>query len=96
MKSKRARPCTNLNYPGVDDTSVDLTIELGPGATPYNYSDMTGTVSVGTTNPQGFWTYTADGGSTDTFWDRIFWNEEGEGAEPVGTGIVDRGRGARG
>jgi streptogramin lyase len=76
--------------------AVDLTIELGPGATPYNYSDMTGTVSVGTTNPQGFWTYTADGGSTDTFWDRIFWNEEGEGAEPVGTGIVDRGRGARG
>jgi streptogramin lyase len=67
--------------------AVDLTIELGSGANPYNYSDMTGTVISGTTNPTGSWLSTEDSGVAGMEWDSVFWNEEGEGSIPGGTGI---------
>lgn len=67
----RINPATNL---------VDLTIDLGAGANPYNYSDMTGTVLVGSTNPTGTWRRVMDGG-VGAHWDHIYWNQEGEGIE---------------
>jgi len=74
--------------------AVDLTVDLGPGASPYNYSDMTGTVVVGSTSPQGFWTVVQDGGTPGFGWGRIVWNTEPEGNEPSGTEIVVEARAA--
>ncbi len=71
--------------------AVDLTIELGAGASPYNYSDMTGTVVAGTTNPSGTWRKVMDGGAGAS-WDALFWNEEDEGAIPDTTGILVEAR----
>lgn len=62
----RIDPTTNL---------VDLTVELGAGASPYNYSDMTGTVVTGTTNPTGTWRDVIDGGAFGLEWDQISWTE---------------------
>jgi hypothetical protein len=73
---------------------VDLTVDLGPGASPYNYSDMTGTVVVGSTSPQGFWTVIQDSQSPGFEWGRIVWNQEPEGNEPPGTAIVVEARSA--
>jgi hypothetical protein len=55
--------------------AVDLTVDLGPGAGPYNYSDMTGAVVVGSTSPQGFWTVIQDSGKLGFEWGRITWNK---------------------
>lgn len=78
----RINPATNL---------VDLTVELGPGASPYNYSDMTGTTVVGTTSPQGTWRRVMDGGA-GADWEQIFFNEEPEGDVPPLTGLVIEAR----
>lgn len=67
---------------------VDLTIDLGPGANPYNYSDMTGTTVTGTTNPTGTWLMTLDSGVAGNLWDEIFWNTEAEGLIPTGASII--------
>ncbi|MGB9626000.1 MAG: right-handed parallel beta-helix repeat-containing protein, partial [Phycisphaerae bacterium] len=50
-------------------------IDLGEGATPYNYSDMTGFVAQ---QPlwQGKWTVKYDGGVPGGRWGRISWNDD--------------------
>jgi YVTN family beta-propeller protein len=53
--------------------AVDLTVSLGAGAYPYNYSDMTGQVVVSSTSPQGTWSVVQDGGGY-TQWTSITWN----------------------
>ncbi len=68
--------------------AVDLTVDLGPWASPYNYSDMTGAVVVGSTSPQGFWTVVQDSGEAGFEWGRLTWNTEPEALEPPGTAIV--------
>ncbi|MGB3715353.1 MAG: YncE family protein [Candidatus Promineifilaceae bacterium] len=68
--------------------AVDLTVDLGPGASPYNYSDMTGAVVVGSTSPQGFWTVVQDSDIPGFEWGRITWNTEPEGNVPEGSAIV--------
>ncbi len=72
--------------------AVDLTVDLGPWASPYNYSDMTGAVVVGSTSPQGFWTVVQDSESPGFEWGRITWNTEPEGSQPQGTDIVVEAR----
>ncbi|MEA2000366.1 MAG: hypothetical protein U9N84_00545, partial [Actinomycetota bacterium] len=67
---------------------VDLTVDLGAGAGPYNYSDMTGAVVVGSTSPQGFWVVIQDSGEEGFEWGRLTWNTEPEAEEPAGTEIV--------
>ncbi len=67
---------------------VDLAVELGEGAGPYNYSDMTGAVVVGSTSPQGIWTVIQDSGEDDFEWGRLTWNTEPQAFEPPGTEIV--------
>jgi len=62
--------------------AVDMTVYLGSGASPYNYSDMTGTVLIGSTIPSGNWYKLLDGGSAGTYWDQIFWNTEADGFIP--------------
>jgi len=73
--------------------AVDLTIELGSNADPYNYSDMTGTVVTGTTIPAGVWSYLADTGTPGySLWDKIFWNTEAEGYIPADGSILVEAR----
>lgn len=57
--------------------AVDLTVpfpasppDFGAG-NPYNYSDMTGNVLLGSTAPQGTWTVVQDGGSAGHPWARV-------------------------
>lgn len=71
---------------------VDLVVDLGPGASPYNYSDMTGFVGVSQTSPQGLWTVVQDSMARRFEWGRIAWNSEPEGSEPPGTDIVVEAR----
>ncbi|HEY4689482.1 MAG TPA: hypothetical protein VIK33_09235 [Anaerolineae bacterium] len=68
--------------------AVDLTVALGPGAGPYNYSDMTGIVALGLTSPQGSWSVVNDAGTPGAGWSTINWNTEAQGSEPPGTGII--------
>jgi YVTN family beta-propeller protein len=75
----RINPATN---------SVELRVDLGPGASPYNYSDMTGSVSGGVTNPSGFWRSVTDSGITGQEWLRIFWNTEAAAYLPPGAEII--------
>jgi streptogramin lyase len=70
---------------------IDLSVPLGAGAGPYNYSDMTGFVSIGTTAPQGTWTNTYDGGSPGTNWGKVCWNYEAC-SQPAGSSITVRVR----
>jgi hypothetical protein len=74
--------------------AVDLTVDLGPWASPYNYSDMTGAVVVGSTAPHGLWTVVHDSQTPGFEWGRITWNNEPEGSEPTGTSIVIEARAA--
>ncbi|MCP4352740.1 MAG: DUF4114 domain-containing protein [Desulfobacterales bacterium] len=62
---------------------VDLTVSLGAGAGPYNYSDMTGVVAM-QTSMQGTWTVTHDSEWAGTEWKTVSWNSD----EPAGTNIA--------
>ena len=73
--------------------AVDLTVNLGAGAGPYNYSDMTGSVLLGAVQ-QGTWTIVHDTGTPGATGCIISWNNEPEGAEPNGTGITVEARAA--
>jgi len=68
---------------GVPIGAVDLSVDLGSGATPYNYSDMTGFVVINCTKPSGSWTTVHDGEMAGKKWGRITWND----SLPLGTGI---------
>lgn len=72
---------------------VDLTVPL-PGANPYNYSDMTGSLALASTSPQGTWMVTQDGGATGTAWGTITWNAEPAAALPAGSSILVEARAA--
>ena len=72
--------------------AVDLTVDLGSGASPYNYSDMTGIVAIGTTSQQGIWSVVQDTGISGLGWGTIAWNTEPQGNEPPGTEIVVEAR----
>jgi streptogramin lyase len=71
--------------------SVDLTVHLGGGAYPYNYSDMTGSVLFNAIK-QGTWTVTHDGGQAGIEWGTITWNDEAEGDVPEGASITVEAR----
>ncbi|MGX7827008.1 hypothetical protein ACTG9Q_18145 [Actinokineospora sp. 24-640] len=68
--------------------AVDLTVDLGAGAGPYNYSDMTGSVLGEVTAPVGRWSVVQDGGVAGQTWGTVTWNTEPQGAEPAGTSIT--------
>ncbi len=74
---------TNLAY-RIDptDNTVDLTVNLGPGAGAYNYNDGTGSVTA-RTNQRGFWIAVQDGCVPGNRWSQLTWNAD----EPKGTSI---------
>ena len=71
----------------------DLTVSI-PGANPYNYSDMTGSLALRNTSPRGTWTVIQDCGREDVPTARARWNEEPEGSAPAGTEITVASRSA--
>ncbi len=72
--------------------AVDLTVDLGAGAGPYNYSDMTGSVLGEITAPVGTWSVVQDGGAAGQTWGTITWNTEPQGSVPPGTSITVEAR----
>ena len=74
--------------------AVDLVVNLGGGANPYNYSDMTGVINIATTNPRGAWVVTYDSGANGTPWGTIVWNTEPQGSVPAGAKITVEARAA--
>lgn len=75
--------------PTVGLGTVDLVVNLGPGAGPYNYSDMTGNLILGVVQ-QGTWTVVHDSLEDGTDWGTVSWNS----TEPAGTSIKARVRAA--
>jgi YVTN family beta-propeller protein len=71
--------------------AVDLTVELGPSASPYNYSDMTGTVLFAT-NSRGTWRGVIDSGFESALWETLVFNSEPEGVIPPGTSLLIEAR----
>ncbi len=71
--------------------AVDLTVDLGVGAGPYNYSDMTGFGVLGTF-PLGIWSIVQDSGIPGAEWFTIDWNNEPEGNVPPGASLVVEAR----
>ncbi|MBI2926588.1 MAG: immunoglobulin domain-containing protein [Verrucomicrobia bacterium] len=63
---------------------VNLVVDLGAGAGPYNYSDMTGFVTLGTVYPSGSWVFVHDGGLAGRNWNMIEWSA----STPSQTGIT--------
>ena len=73
--------------------AVDKTVDLGPGAGPYNYSDMTGGVAI--SNPtQGFWNVVHTSLALGTSWGVIKWNTEAQASVPSGSSITMEARAA--
>ncbi|MFN5355631.1 MAG: T9SS type A sorting domain-containing protein [Bacteroidota bacterium] len=68
--------------------AVDLTVNLGANATPYNYSDMTGFVVINSTVPSGTWTVIHDGLASGRKWGQIDWTD----SIPANTGIIVEAR----
>jgi hypothetical protein len=74
-----AGPDANGNFVG----AIDLSVGLGAGAGPYNYSDMTGFVAIGATAPSGTWTVVHDSQVVATEWGTVCWDAE----TPAGTAV---------
>ena len=68
--------------------AVDLTVDLGPDAEPYNYSDMTGAVVAGATAKQGMWNMIYDSQISGTAQTTLRWNTEPSGSQPPGSSIL--------
>jgi hypothetical protein len=82
-------------YSGINNEhrigAVDLTVDLGTDDThpndeadPYNYSDMTGFVTLASTLPSGSWVYVQDGGADNKSWNKLSWTS----TTPSGSGIT--------
>ncbi|HYF77437.1 MAG TPA: PKD domain-containing protein, partial [Symbiobacteriaceae bacterium] len=55
--------------------AVDLTVSLGPGAGPYNYSDMTGSILIGAPD-SGTWTVVHDSQVAGARWGTVGWTAD--------------------
>ena len=73
--ASRINPATN---------TTDLTVSLGAGAGPYNYSDMTGSTLTGAPD-DGTWSVVYDSEAADTAWAFLDWNTQvgGDGSFTV-------------
>jgi len=54
--------------------AVDLTVDLGANAAPYDFGDMTGSVPLGLVQPNGSWNVVYDSGTANTQFGTISWN----------------------
>ncbi|GAG39893.1 unnamed protein product, partial [marine sediment metagenome] len=72
-----------------ENSVVDLVVDLGAGAAPYNFSDMTGQVTLHT-SATGTWNVIYDGGAFGAEWHLVTWNREScvDPHEPEGTTLT--------
>lgn len=63
--------------------AIDLSVSLGAGAGPYNYSDMTGFVAIGSPAPSGTWNIIHNSNVAGTKWGRVSWTD----STPAGTAV---------
>lgn len=70
-------------YGGDGLGAVDLTVDIGAGANPYNYSDMTGSI-IPAPPGSGNWTIIHDSGIDNAKWGKAAWNA----STPGGSSIV--------
>jgi len=84
VSNRNSNSLMRINPEGGDDQlgAVDLEVDLGSGARPYNYSDMTGIIAMDTAL-QGTWNVIHSSENLDAKWLRIKWSSE----EPEGTRI---------
>lgn len=68
---------------GANVGAVDMTVSLGAGAGPYNYSDMTGSTLVAPPN-NGAWTIVHNSGVVGQEWGKVSWN----GSTPSDSSLV--------
>jgi hypothetical protein len=69
---------------GVHVGAVDMVVDLGAGAWPYNYSDMTGYVMLAGSHPAGSWDVVFDGGVDNRGWGTLTWNA----LVPTGASVI--------
>lgn len=62
--------------------AVDLTVSLGAGASPYNYSDMTGSLLFGAPD-NGTWSIIHDTGVAGIEWGVVSWNSDEPGDSSI-------------
>jgi hypothetical protein len=73
--------------------AVDLTVSLGSGAYPYNYSDMTGSTLQGAPN-MGTWSVVYDSQIPDAKWGTIDWNSVIAGNGEINVAVASSNDGA--
>ncbi len=86
----RIDPVGGADGLGAVDLTVDLTVfnsSYSYGAGPYNYSDMTGVIAIGSTSPQGAFNVIQDSGENGTVWSLADFNTEAGASVPVGSSI---------
>ena len=71
--------------------TVDLTVSMGAGAGPYNYSDMTGNTVIAAPD-NGSWTVQFDSGAAGTNWGFVTWNDEPQGETPGDSSLTVEAR----
>lgn len=54
--------------------AVDLTVDLGSGAQPFNLGDMAGSALLSQVVPMGTWDVVFDSNQLDTRWNQVSWN----------------------
>lgn len=59
-------------------------VDLGNGTGPYNYSDMSGFVTLSTTQPSGVWDHIEDAVTADTLWSSLTMTAN----SPIGTRVI--------
>jgi hypothetical protein len=62
--------------------AVDVVVDLGAGAGPYNYSDMTGSTLIGAPE-NGTWAVVHDSGAAATEWGTVSWNSDEPGDSAI-------------
>lgn len=74
----RIDPSQGTIPPGSDRPvgQVVEAINLGPGSGPYNYSDMSGFVTLSTAQPSGVWNRVEDSGADHTLWSSLSMDAE--------------------
>jgi hypothetical protein len=76
-------PDTDPNHLPPIGKVVEL-VDLGSGSGPYNYSDMSGFVTLSATQPSGVWDHVEDVGTADTLWSSLNMTAD----SPIGTRII--------
>jgi hypothetical protein len=83
-------PTTNIFGTNYTVGQVVEAVDLGYDAQPYDYSDMTGYVTLSTTQPAGVWDFVQDSGAANMIWSSITENTN----VPSGTSIITEVRAA--